>query len=186
LSVSYNPTDVAVAKNGSVLVSDAAGGVAIYLPGVTSMEARLTNTALVVVNGVTVDANNNVYAAGTNGYVSTVVKYANMRGSGKNLGLTGLQVPAGVLLDKQRDLVVSDILKNQIKIYPPGQTSPSSTISVDKPDLIAFNTEQSEIYVPQNSDQLVGIFAYPGGSRLKLISFGGYAVGAAFYPAPNL
>jgi hypothetical protein len=186
LSDPYQPDAVAVAKNGYVLVGDYLGGVGVYPPGATSMKARLMSTApfLSSVLGVAVDASNNVYAAGTNGYVAAVVKYANMKDAGKNLGLTGLKLPTNVLLDKQGDLVVSDIDENLINIYPPGQTSPSSTISIGQPDRIAFNQKQNYLYVPQGEYNLVSIFTYPGGSRVKWIETGGSA-GAALYPAPK-
>ena len=158
----YGPDDVAIAKNGRVLVGDTSGGVEVYPPGATSPSARLTNPALVWVLGVTVDASNNVYAAAASfTKPGVVIKFAKMTGSGTNLGLQGLKKPGEVLLDMHGDLVVSDIDENLIDIYPPGQTSPSSTILVNEPDRFAFNTEKDQIYVPQGGDALVSVFTYP-------------------------
>ncbi|MGA8797181.1 MAG: hypothetical protein WB526_09005 [Candidatus Cybelea sp.] len=176
------PDDVAVAKNGDVLVGDSYGGVDVYPPGATYPRARLLNPAISWVGGVGVDASNNVYAAGVPG---VVIKFAKMKGSGTNLALTGLGEPTGVLVDKHGDLVVSDNDTNLIDIYPPGQTSPSSTTSVDEPERIALNNEQNQIYAPQGNDAIVSVFPYPSGSRITWIEIGKNTTGVAFYSAPQ-
>jgi hypothetical protein len=176
------PDDVAVAKNGDLLVGDTYGGVDVFPPGATYPKARLLNPAISFVGGVGVDASNNVYAAGVPG---VVIKFAKMKGPGTNLGLTGLTEPTGVLVDQHGNLVVSDNGTNLIDIYPPGQTSPSSTISVDQPERIALNNGQNQIYAPQGNDALVSVFAYPSGTRITWIEIGKLTTGVAFYTVPN-
>lgn len=184
LSETSGPDDVAVAKNGYVLAGDTAGGVDVYPPGATTPSARLTNSAISGVYGVGVDAHNNVYAAGI-GVSPVVIEYANMSGSGTNLGLTGLEDPTGALVDNHGNLVVSDYTAGKIDIYPPGQTSPSSTITVSEADRTSINKGENTLYVPQGSEDTVDILSYPTGSSTGSISVGNFTSGTATAPAPN-
>jgi hypothetical protein len=150
LSASHTPDDVTVATNGYVLVGDQGGGVDVFAPGAASPSARLANPGISVVRGVAVDANNNVYAAGANASSKgVVIEYIDMGGTGTNLGLHDLESPLGVLIDKNDNLVVSDVGANEILIYPHGATAPSSEISVPGPHRSAFNQQENLIYVPQ-------------------------------------
>ncbi|HVR46098.1 MAG TPA: hypothetical protein VMT95_05625 [Candidatus Binatia bacterium] len=184
LTGSSGPDDVAVAKNGYVLAGDTGGGVDVYPPGATSPSTRLINSAISSVYGVGVDSHNNVYAAGFGGAGAVVVEYANMAGSGTNLGLTGLGGPAGVLVDNHGNLVVSDIGLSLIDIYPPGKTSPSSTISVTSPDRTSINNLENTLYVPQGGNDSVDILSYPAGSSLGSLGLTNFVSGAATAPAP--
>lgn len=184
----YAPEDVAVAKNGDVLAGGSAGVIDVYEPGAKSPSRRLTNPALAQVFGVAVDGANNVYAAGYgygSGYspVGTVVRFAKISGPGKNLGLTGLRFPIGVLVDAHGNIVVSDYDANAIKIFPPEHTSASATISVTDPEHFALNGEENQIFVAQGSTRLVSDFTYPGGLRVSWKSVGGFTDGTALYPA---
>ncbi len=183
LTESNGPDDVAVAKNGYVLAGDVGGGVDVYPPGATSPSTRLTNPAIFDVDGVGVDSNNNVYAAGT-GSSAVVIEFANMSGSGTNLGLTGLTSPAGALVDNHGNLVISDFAAGLIDIYPPGHTSPSGTISVSEPDRTSINNRENTLYVPQGSNYSVDILSYPGGSTLGTIGLSNFISGTATAPAP--
>jgi hypothetical protein len=186
LTESSGPDDVAVAKNGYVLAGDVGGGVDVYPPGQTSPTARLTNAGIEYgVDGVGVDANNNVYAAGYGNAGAAVVEFTNMSGSGTNLGLTGLVGPAGVLVDKHGNIVVSDYSNSLIDIYPSGQTSPSSTISVTNPDRSAINKKQNDIYAPQGANDTADVLSYPGGASVTSISIGNFTSGTALSPAPK-
>jgi hypothetical protein len=183
LTESNGPDDVAVAKNGYVLAGDTSGGVDVYPPGATSPSSRLTNSAIFSVYGVGVDSHNNVYAAGT-GSSAVVIEYANMAGSGTNLGLTGLSAPTGALVDNHGNLVVSDFSASLIDIYPPGHTSPSGTISVTFPDRTSINNLENTLYVPQGSDDSVDILSYPSGSPTGSIKLTNFISGTATAPAP--
>jgi len=182
LTESSGPDDVAVAENGYVLAGDTSGGVDVYPPGATSPSTRLTNSAIDSVYGVGVDSHNNVYAAGTGGAGAVVVEYTDMSGSGKNLGLTGLSGPSGALIDKNGNLVVSDYSNGVIDIYPPGQTSPSGTISVTSPDRTSINTADTTLYVPQGGQDEVDILSYPSGSPIGTIGIGSFTSGTAVSP----
>ncbi|MBV9718676.1 MAG: hypothetical protein JOZ77_05120 [Candidatus Eremiobacteraeota bacterium] len=183
---SHVPDDVAVATNGYVLTGDQGGGVDVYPPGNTSPSARLTNPGISIVRGVGVDANNNVYAAGTNASLKgVVIEYADMSGGGTNLGLQGLESPLGVLIDKNDDVAVSDVAANEILIYRQGATSPSSKISVSGPHRSAFNQEQNLIYVPQGAGGDVDVLDYPSGTPVTSFSIGNFASGTALSPAPT-
>ncbi|HLI95654.1 MAG TPA: hypothetical protein VKT72_06155 [Candidatus Baltobacteraceae bacterium] len=177
---SHEPDDVAVAANGYVLAADIAGGVDVYPPGETSPSARLTNRGIITVRGVAVDSNNNVYAAGTNASSQgVVIEYAGMSGGGTNLGLQDLESPLGILIDKNNDVVVSDVSADKIFTYTPGKTSPSSEISVPGPHRSAFNATENLIYVPQGAGGDVEVIDYPGGGRVTSFSIGAFASGTA-------
>ena len=182
LTDSDGPDDVAVGSNGYVYAVDIAGGIDVYPPGATEPSTRLTNSALTYAAGVAVDASNNLYADGTNGSGGAVVKYANASGSGTNLGLTGLSEPSGVIVDKKNNLVVSDFGLSEILIYPPGQTSPSGTITVPSADRSAINKAENVIYGPEGFNYGVGVFDYPGGTLVTTIPVGGFTPGAALTP----
>lgn len=178
------PDAVAVAPNGDVLVGDIDGGINIYPPGQTTAQARLTNSAATDVDCIAVDANENVFAGGSNSaYIGSVVEYKKMKGSGTNLGLTGLQVPGSVLLDKTGDLVVSDYETSLISIFPPGKTAPSSTISVPSPNGSSFNHSRTKLYVPESTSGQVAFLRYPSGMHAGALQISSsFIVGTAFYP----
>ncbi|MBV9720192.1 MAG: hypothetical protein JOZ77_12805 [Candidatus Eremiobacteraeota bacterium] len=183
LDESDGPDDVAVASNGYVAAGDLDGGVDVYKPGAVKPYERLTNPAIRLVIGVGIDAKNNVYAAGlSSGSTAAVVEYANMTGAGTNLQLAGLSSPAGVLIDEHGDIVISDFGAGVIRIYPPGASEPSSSISVGSPERSALNSKENLIYVPQQYNGL-SVLTYPDGALLKTVA--GTARGAALSPAPK-
>lgn len=183
LTDTSGPDDVAVAKNGYVLAGDVGGGVDVYAPGATSPSSRLTNSAISSVYGVGVDSSNNVYAVGF-GSVPVVIEYANMTGSGTNLGLTGLSDPTGALVDNHGNLVISDYEAGLIDIYAPGHTSPSSTITVANPDRTSINAGENTLYVPEGSLNKVDIVSYPSGSSTGSVTLSNFISGTAISPAP--
>jgi hypothetical protein len=188
LNVPDSPAGVAVGSNGYVYVAEAyAGGIDVYPPGATSPSRRLANQSLGSAQGVAVTASSDVYVAGNAFYYSgppLVVKFANATGSGKVLGLTGLVGElAGVIVDDHY-LIVSDYGGPGVLIYPFGQKSPSSTISVAYPSGIAITKAEHKIYVAQTQGQ-VGVYEYPSGTFVTNIPTKAPAVGPALYPAPT-
>jgi hypothetical protein len=188
LTETGGPDDVAVATNGYVFVGDISGGVDVYPPGATTPSTRLTNSAVSGgALGVAVDSHNNVYAAGVSTQQTpAVVEYANMSGSGTNLGLTGLENPTGVLVDNHGNLVVSDFVAGLVDIYAPGKTSPTSTITVPEADRTSINKGENTLYVPQGPVGNIDIVTYPGGSSTGMLSIGNFVSGTASAPAPDV
>lgn len=190
LSEPEGPDDVAIADNGYVLVGDVDGGVDVYKPGGTSASSRLTNPNISDVSGVGVDANNNLYAVGTYHYGTNqpqpaVVKYAALGGSGKSRALSGLLAPGGVLVDKHRNIVISDFALPGINMYKPGKEKPFATIANSaSPDRSAINRKQDLIYVPEGEYDEVSIYTYPSGELVQNIVVTGYGFtsGAALSP----
>lgn len=184
LTESNGPDDVAVGSNGYVYAADRRG-IDVYASGGTSPIRRLKNSALRHgVSGVGVDASNNVYATGKSRSGAAVVKFANASGSGTNLGLRDLRDPDGVIIDKNNDLLVTDIWRGRMLIYPPGQTLPSRKIHVSvsgNPIHSALNEAEDIIYVPQ-SDEYVAKFDYPSGKYITSYLAGGTTLGVAVYP----
>lgn len=180
------PVDVAVGSNGYVYACDLNGGVDVYQPGATYPIRRLTNPDVAHVLGVAVNSSNDVYAAGENMHYSSpaVVEFAKARGPGKNLRLTGLYDPAGVIAE-DKYLIVSDVDEGLILIYAPGQTSPSSTFTAPYPERSAINKAENEIYIPEHDyyPYQVGVYDLPSGTFVTTVSVGGYPGGAALSPA---
>jgi hypothetical protein len=196
LSEPDGPDDVAVAGNGDVLAGDTDGGVDVYKPGETSASSRLTNSNITSVSGIGIDGNDNVYAVGTytfsnsSGPQPAVVKYAALGSSGKNLKLSGLIEPAGALVDKHGNIVISDFKLPGVNLYKPGKKNPFATIASAGPaDRIAINNKQNLIYVPQSTYGDVSIFKYPSGKLVQDIpisSGDGFASGTALSPPAKL
>jgi hypothetical protein len=195
LTVPGNPNGVAVAANGYVVVGDYSGAVDVYPPGRTSPSSRLTNPNIGHVYVVAVDAENDVYAGGsdsTTNYSGTpvVVKYAKMRGSGTVVGLKNLPTRiSGMLVDEHGNIVVSGCgghsILQDICIYPPGKKSPSSKLSVEDAFGVAFDEKENLIYVAQYSYRFVRVLDYPSGSLVAIIPLANLATGVALIPAPK-
>ena len=149
----------------------------------------MTNSAVSGgVFGVAADAKSNAYAAGNAsapGYPPAIVEFKNLNGAGTNLDLSELTDPTCVLIDKSSNVVVSDYGGDDILIYPPGSTSPSSTISVDTPDRSSFNEAENLIYVPQGIYDDVDVLDYPSGTPVTTVPIGGFTTGTALAPAPK-
>jgi hypothetical protein len=187
MNVPDPPLDVAVGSNGYVYVGDEAGGVDVYPPGATSSSRRLTNSSLAVVAGVAVSSSNDVYAAGESGdsssATSAVVEFAKAKGSGKNLGLTGLSGRLPGVIVTGTDLIVTDFDAGEILTYPLGHTSPSSTISVYEPVRPALTYAEHRIFVPSTASGNTGVYEYPSGTLVTNIKNGD--TGAAFSHVPR-
>lgn len=189
LTEPYGPDDVAVARNGDVLAGDSSG-VDVFKPGATTASSRLTNSTISSVDGVGVDAHNNVYAVGFNASSQpAVVEFTDLGGSGKNLGLTGLLSPTGVLVDKHGNIAVSDFALPGINLYKPGHTAPFATIAAsDATDRSALDHKQNLIYVPEADYSLVNVYKYPSGKFVQSVSISGsgnFISGTALSPAPK-
>jgi predicted ribosome-associated RNA-binding protein Tma20 len=188
LAEPFGPDDVAVTSDGYVVAGDS-GGVDVFNPGATSASSRLTNSTISSVDGIGVDARNNVYAVGPNASSQpAVVEFADLGGSGTNLGLTGLLAPTGVLVDQHGNIAVSDFALPGINLYKPGHTAPFATIAAsDATDRSAIDHKQNLIYVPEADYSLVNIYKYPSGKFVKGLTISGsgnFISGAALSPAP--
>jgi hypothetical protein len=191
LTDKYGADDVAVTKNGFVVAGDVNGGVEVYAPGQKLPKARLVNSALSSgVSGVAVDEDNDIFAAGLNAsLISEVVEFAKLSGSGTNLNLAKLTDAAGVLIDKYDDLVVSDFVKPNVRIYREGKSVPKTTFGAkESPDRSALDRNENLIYVPEGHYGVVRIFDYPSGTYVSDIVFPGsynFISGTALTPAPK-
>lgn len=187
LRQSNSPVDVAVTKNNYVLVGDISGGVDVYPPKAAAPSARLTYSNLVQVGGVAVDGHDDVYAAGyTSQSTPIVVEFAHGKPTGTNLNLVGLVTPAGMLVDENGNLAVSDNTLPGVNIYPPGSTLPSATIAnTEAPDRSAFDRAENLIYVPESTYGAVNIYDYPSGTFVQTLSLQGFVRGAILSPEPE-
>jgi hypothetical protein len=183
----HEPEAVAVAANGYVYVGDLGGGIDVFPPGAKSPSQRIAKPALDYgVLGLAVDSLNNIYGAGDGVYGPVVVEfYHASQGGGTNLKLTGLDVPAGVLIDSERNIVVSDVARSKILVYAPGRKKAYPTFAVPTPEGSALYRSEGLVYAPEAANNGVGVYKYPSGSLVTTIAIGHFTAGAAVGPAPN-
>jgi len=165
------PANVVIGSDGTLYVVNLNGGsefINEYPPG--SMTPNLTIQAPHYANGLAVDPNGLLYAAyhdsSGHGWVYTYPKGST---SGTDLKLQ-VSTPAGLVLDKKGNLIVADAtLPAAIKIFPPGATKPSVTVTngVGNPFLCALNKNESRYYCSDSYPyEAVDAFTYP---KLKFL-----------------
>ncbi|HEV3090881.1 MAG TPA: hypothetical protein VGX91_05485 [Candidatus Cybelea sp.] len=182
-----DPDDVVVQKDGYVFVSDYYGdSIAVFAPGKTSAKTHLTDAYVKLIFGLGIDSHDNVYLTGWGAqysYSPLVLEFVKGKGGLVDLDLNGMYIPSGVLVDPKGDVIESDFGRDVVNIYAVGQKSPTSTISTIEPDRSAFNDKEDLIYIPSGQEDDVEVAHYPSGSLGPSISIGGFAAGAAVFPA---
>lgn len=184
-----DPDAVVVQRNGYVFVGDYYGdAIAVFAPGATSTKTYLTDTYVKEIFGLGIDSHDNVYLTGWGAqysYSPLVLEFVKGKNASRNLNLTSMYVPAGVLVDRKGDIVENDFGRDVVNIYAVGNKSPTSTISTTEPDRSAFNAKENLLYIPSGQEDDVVVAHYPSGSIATSISVGGFAAGAAVFPAPK-
>jgi serine/threonine-protein kinase len=180
------PTDVAVRSDGTVYVSNIGGNVAVYPPGANSPSYTLTNSNLLRCYGVALDKSGSVYVSGRDGGdASHVIKFKKNKTTGTDLGLTGLTLAYGLVLDAFNNLVVVDTLAPDVAIYAAGATSPFVVFgNTGQPSFAAFDKARRNLYVGDLFGDDVAVYQYPSGALVKTIPNlnGATTTGVAVYP----
>jgi sugar lactone lactonase YvrE len=195
-----DPTDVAVGPDGEIYVAEqggpqspSGGAVSVFTPGSNTAAYAVPFGAGTYVDGVTLDAANNLYiswrdASGT-AYINVSPPPAagGVRTTGSDItGITG-DVFRGVLYDeKYAAIVYADYSAPQIWSYPQiKEDKPFDQLGT--PDYIAFDEHETHLFVPDYEHNLVEIYDFPsGGVRFLLGTHGGAPAGCALLPAPPL
>lgn len=175
------PTGIAVGADGtlyaanSCCASGGAGNIVAFAPGSmtptqTFSDPNLTGT----VGGLTVDAGGNLYVAYQGNGCCPPPVYVDEYLAGSPMPLTIASFPAGgylvppgnSALDTAGNLLLTDAQK--VSVVPPAASSPSATFGQrGNPYGLAFNKSGNRLYVADNSQNEVEVYAYPS---TKLVS----------------
>jgi hypothetical protein len=122
------------------------------------------------------DANGDLFADGINSQHLGAEIDERPAGSStwQNTGIMGLGEPGGLGFDAFENLVVSDPLFGVIDTFPPGQTTPSNSITCSLQCIsFAFAAGGKRLWVDEYNDARGGVgideLAYPGGTLIDRI-----------------
>jgi hypothetical protein len=171
--------DIAVAKNGTVYIANfnglANGWVSVYPKANTAKEYRLSDFNGGAPLSVALDAQQNLYVMyDTNGNGGAAVnEYAPGAKTGTNLNLT-FQFGAGIQVDKSGDVVVvQQVEPSEILVFPPGQTTPSQTITLPnsgQPFAISISKKSKALFAGDATHNEALSLAYPAGTLNGIIN----------------
>ena len=188
-------SDVAVANDGTVYIANfnglKNGWVTVYPQGNISKVYQITDFGGGAPLEVALDKHQNLYVEfDLNGNGSTAVnEYAPGSTTGTNLNLS-FQFGAGVQVDKAGNVVVvQQVEPSEILVFPPGQTSPSKTITLPnagQPFAIAISKRGRVMFAGDSTHNLAQSLMYPSGKFRYTIASGfqnpaGVAVSPAQY-----
>jgi hypothetical protein len=175
----YYPVSVAVDKNGTVYAANAEsttgppGNVTVWTKGSTSPTGTLTYSNFLIVLGVGVDAQNNVYVSyiPTSGPPSIVVFPAGSQ-TGTPLGIQDAN-EGDMTFDKHGNLVMETLSDNLGVWAPPYAGGPSRTISAfgNEPSL---NKTESKVWIAyaNYSQPMIEGYNYKNGNQVDVITNG--------------
>ncbi len=187
------PTNVAVAKNGTVYIPDLIGGKVVEFPkGKTRSKLTITVTDP---QGVAADTKNNLYVSYNTGAhgagPGAVNEYAPGSSTGTNLGLP-IVWAAGDAIDRNGNIVVADQGSGSgngaVYVFPPGSTTPSQTINqgMEDPFRIAIDKPSKNLYVADPEVNALLVYDYASGALINTITTGLTSVyGVAVSPGGN-
>ncbi len=184
------PVNVAVRGDGTVYVANIGGSVNVYRPGQTSPAYSLTNSNLLRVYGVALNANGVLYVSGRDaGSFPHVVAFKRDAKKGTDLGLTGLVLAYGLAFDHSGNFLVVDTNAPAVNVFAVGQTAASRAFAqIGQPTYLAFDKGLNDVYVADNNTDAVEVYAYPSGARVGTIPdiTGAFVGGVAVSPAAKL
>ena len=165
--------DVAIDnKKNTVYVSNlSTGNIDVFKNGATSPTGVLSNSQYSGHNygfGVAVDRFGNVFNSGP-----TIVEFPHGHNKGsKGLALLGLIGPQGLSFDSNGNLLVTN--EYNIAIYaPPYSGAPKQTITTHPfCTYSALDSKNKNLYVSEQSNNAVDVYAYPSGTFEYSISTG--------------
>ncbi len=182
----YGPVAVAVGANGAVYISDYADGLlAEFLPHRTKASHIISLTGRPT--GLALDESDNLFVAyesytafsGVLEFRSGSIRFAD---TGIRVGFAG-----GLTFDSRGNLLLEDESggAQSINVYPPGSTTPSRIITNGflNPISLAFNAQQSRLYVADAGALDVESITYPSAKIRNTIEGFGGPYGVALSPA---
>jgi hypothetical protein len=179
------PTDVAIARNGDVYVTNrgAKTGIAVYEPGQTTVSRFITNPLITKPEQIFFDRRDTLYISDDNTGVS-VRPYG---GKIRSLGLQGLgAITSGVALDEYSGtLYVGDNSAEVIHVFPKGSLTSTSAFPIGNPNFIVVCKvgRRKFVIAPDFLSDHVDFFRTRGPGSRKFVTGAAEANGVAFQPA---
>jgi len=190
----YFPTDVAVAHDGTVAVTNlcaapsctGAGNISFYAPGSTTVTRVATGLMSQYYYG-DFDKHGNFYNDGLSG--STVEVGVVPRGSttDKATGISGIKVPGGIQIARNGTINIDDQGCPCIQIYKGNHNAGTVSLpGVKKPVSFALDKSNKHLWVTDVSSKTVDELPYPKGGKI-LYQFTGFSepIGVGVTPADN-
>jgi len=174
-----DPIDVTVDKRGNVYVADYGNispSVVVEYPQGSNTPIATCSTGMAN-EGVAVDKNGAVFVSGSMEGIGKIVEYpSGLAGcpTPTTLGVT-LGYAGGLRIDKHNNLVACDQVAQVVDIIPPPYNTISRTITgADDPFRIAFNMQQTLLYIADPADGEVHVYKYASGKNFQTLgSFNG-------------
>lgn len=174
------PVDVAVDGTGRVYVANFysfVDSIVEFPAGSTRPSITIRNPCSCYSTGLTLDTNNNLYAAYQTFYsLPEVYTYApgSKRGVLRlNFAPSPRSFVAGLLVDKAANLLVADWKLPGVEVFPPGKHEPSNVFDkTGSPQFLQFASGGSDVFVTDTAHRAVEEYTYPGGHLVDTITAG--------------
>jgi hypothetical protein len=177
----YFPTDVAVAPDGTVAVTNfcaapscsGPGNISFYAPGSSSV-TRVAKGLMSQYYYGDFDKHGNFYNDGLSGSTVVVGVVRRNSKSDKATGITGIKSPGGIQVAHNGTINILDETCSCIQIYKGSkQVGTVSLSGVTTPVTFALDKKNQHLWVTDVSSKTVDEFAYPGGGGI-LQQLGGF------------
>lgn len=168
------PAGIAFAPDGTRYVNDiqgpasSAGNVAVYPPGKTKPSRLLTNSQILLANGVGVDSKGNAYVSFyTPASKTGVMKFKDGKMPGTVLGKIHDGAPGAIAFDKNDNLIVTDDAAVTIDVYPPPYDKAPKVFPMQghSPEC-SLNKAQTDLACGDKTNTSVDVYSYPAGKYL--------------------
>jgi sugar lactone lactonase YvrE len=196
-----DPTDVAIGPDGDIYVAEQGGpqsanggAVAVFAPKTTTPAYTISFGKGTYVDGVTLDAANNLYVTWRDAVRSARLNISPppappaLRQKGTDAdGITGDLFRGVLYSEKFAAIVYANYPLPDISTYPEiNHHKPFDKLG--SPDYIAFNERESQVFVPDFAHNQIEIYDFPSGT-INYAFDGlphGAPAGCALLPAPPL
>lgn len=177
----YFPSDVAVAPNGTVAVTNfcaapscsAAGNISFYAPGSTSV-TRVAKGLMTQYDFGDFDKHGDFYNDGLSGSTVEVGVVKRNSKTDKATGISGIGSPGGIQVASNGTINILDETCTCIHIYKGSkQVGTVSLTGVTTPVTFALDKKNKHLWVTDVSSKTVDEFAYPAGGKI-LYQIGGF------------
>lgn len=188
----YIPSDVAVAEDGTVAVTNlcaapsctGSGNISFYAPGSTSVTSVATGLMSQYYYG-DFDKHGNFYNDGFSGSTVEVGVVARGSTTDKATGISGIKSPGGIQIAHNGTINIDDQGCLCIQIYKGSHHKGTVKLTgVKKPVSFALDKSNKDLWVTDASSKTVDELPYPGGGKI-LYQFSGFSepIGVGVVPA---
>ncbi len=178
----YFPSDVAVAHDGTVAVTNlcaapsctGTGNISFYAPGSSSVTRVATGLMTQYYYG-DFDKHGNFYNDGLSGSTVEVGVVASGSTTDEATGISGIKSPGGIQVARNGTINIDDRKCPCIQIFK--GSHPAGTVKlpgVTNPVSFAFNKSNKDLWVTDASSKTVDEIPYPAGGKI-LFQFSGFS-----------